>query len=210
MTSIHPVAAARPPMREKTMRTWRILALGVLLTAAAAGCGGPAVGDQVASAGGTPTASGAAASAAADQRDEDAPLKFAQCMREHGMTWFPDPQPGGGIQIKIPKGMDKEKFDAAMEACKKWAPDGGDHGPADPQMLEQARQMAKCMRENGVENFPDPQPDGSLRVDGGKVGMGPGDPTFDKAEQACSKFMPGAGPGGGTKRDTTGRETAQG
>jgi hypothetical protein len=192
-----------------TMRTRRILALGLLLTAAAAGCGGPAAGDQVASAGGTPTAA-AASAAAADTRDEDAPLKFSQCMREHGMSWFPDPKPGGGLQIKIPKGLDKEKVDAAMDACKKWAPDGGDHGPADPEMLEQARQMAKCMRENGVKNFPDPRPDGNIQIDGNKVGMGPGDPTFDKADEACSKYRP-TGPGpGGAKRDTSGRETARG
>ncbi|MEU7906664.1 hypothetical protein [Actinoplanes sp. NPDC049118] len=192
------------------MRTWRILALGLLLTAAATGCGGKPAGDQVASAGGTPTAS--AAAAAEEQRDEDAPLKFSQCMREQGMTWFPDPKPGGGLQIKVPKGTAKEKVDAAMEACKKWAPDGGDRGPADPEQLEQARQMARCMRENGVENFPDPNPDGSIRIDGRKVGMGPGDPTFDKAEEACSKYRPdGPGPGGDKRGGTSGgRETAEG
>ena len=169
------------------MRTTRILALGLLLTMAAAGCGKAAEGDQVASAGGAPTAS----TSAAATRDEDAPLKFSQCMREQGMTWFPDPQPGGGLQIKVPQSTDKAKFDAAMAACKQWAPDGGDRGPADPQQLEQGRQMAQCMRDNGVPNFPDPQADGSIRLDGDKIGSGPGDPTFDKAEQACSKFRPG-------------------
>jgi hypothetical protein len=172
---------------ETTMRTTRILALGLLLTMAAAGCGKAAEGDQVASAGGAPTASASAAAA----QDDDAPLKFSQCMREQGMSWFPDPQPGGGLQIKVPQSTDKAKFDAAMAACKEWAPDGGDRGPADPQQLEQARQMAQCMRDNGVPNFPDPQADGSIRLDGDKIGKGPGDPAFDKAEQACSKFRPG-------------------
>jgi len=168
------------------MRTTRILALGLLLTAVA-GCAGTNGGAQVASAGGaTPTASTSAAAA----RDEDAPLKFAQCMREQGITWFPDPDAGGRTSIKVPESQSKEKFEAAMTACNKYAPNGGDHGKADPEQLEQARQMAKCMRENGVKNFPDPQPDGSLRIDGGKVGMGPGDPTFDKAEQACAKYLP--------------------
>ncbi|MET8148199.1 hypothetical protein ACIBSW_31290 [Actinoplanes sp. NPDC049668] len=185
------------------MRSWRILALGLLLTATAAGCGKAAAGDGVASVGGTPTAS--ATADAPDQGDEDAPLKFSQCMREQGLTWFPDPNTDGGIQIRPPKGTDKAKIDAAMEACKKWAPNGGDHGPADPEMLEQARQMAQCMRENGVEKFPDPKPDGSIQIDGRKVGMGPGDPTFDKAEEACSKFRP-TGPGSGvnTHKDTSG------
>jgi len=168
------------------MRTTRILALGLLLTAVA-GCGGTDAGAQVASAGGaTPTAS----SSAETTSDEDVPLKYAQCMREQGITWFPDPKPGEGMALRIPESQNKEKFDAAMEACKKYAPNGGDRGRVDPEQLEQARQMAKCMRENGVKDFPDPQPDGSVHIDGNKVGMGPGDPTFDKAEQLCAKYMP--------------------
>ncbi|AGZ39732.1 hypothetical protein [Actinoplanes friuliensis] len=175
------------------MRTWKVLALGLLLTASAAGCGGPTGDDGgVASVGGTPTASSNATTS--KERDEDAPLKFSQCMREQGLTWFPDPKPGGGLQIKIPQGTDKAKVDAAMVACKEWAPDGGQDGPADPERLERARQLAQCMRDNGIKNFPDPRPDGSIHVDGSKVGAGPGDPSFDKAEQACSKFAPGGGP----------------
>jgi hypothetical protein len=174
---------------ETTMRTTRMLAVGLLLAAAAAGCGKAPAGAEVASAGGTPTASAAAAA----DRDEEAPLKFSQCMREQGMTWFPDPQPGGRLQIKVPKGTDKAKMDAAMAACKEWAPNGGDRGPADPEQLEQARQMAQCMRDHGVPNFPDPQADGSIRLDGDKIGTGPGDPTFDKADEACSTFRPQGG-----------------
>jgi hypothetical protein len=173
-------------MRTRTMRTRRILAVGLLLVMAAAGCGQAPARDGVASAGGTPAASSGAPAA----RDEDAPLKFSQCMREHGITWFPDPHPGGGLQIKVPKGTDRAKMDAAMAACKQWAPDGGDRGPADPEQLEQARQMAQCMRDNGVPNFPDPSADGGIQLDRDKVGMGPGDPTFDKADEACSKFRP--------------------
>ena len=30
--------------------------------------------------------------------------------------------------------------------------------------------MAKCMRENGVPDFPDPQPDGGIQIDGDKLG----------------------------------------
>jgi hypothetical protein len=163
-----------------------IIVVGLLLSLAATGCGKTPAGGGVASAGGTPTVSSSAAAAG----DEDAPLKFSKCMREQGMTWFPDPQPGGRLQIKVPEGTDKAKVDAAMEACKEFAPDGGERGPVDPEVLEQGRKLAQCMRDNGVPNFPDPQADGSLHVDGSKVGVGPGDPSFDKAEQACSKFLP--------------------
>jgi hypothetical protein len=176
---------------ETTMRITRILTLGLLLTMAAAGCGKTTEGDPVASAGGAPKASAGAPAT----EDPDAPLKFSQCMREQGMSWFPDPNPGGGLQIKVPRGTDKAKFEAAMAACKEWAPDGGDRGKADPERLEQGRQLAQCMRDNGVPDFPDPQADGSIRLDGSKIGSGPGDPAFDKADEACSKFRP-SGPGG--------------
>ncbi len=167
------------------MRTRKIIRVGLLLCLAAAGCGKAPAGGGVASAGGTPTASAAAPAA----RDEDAPLKYSRCMREQGMTWFPDPQ-DGHLQIKVPEGTDQAKFDAAMAACEEFSPDGGEHDPADPEVLERGRQLAQCMRDNGVPNFPDPQADGSLHVDGGKLGVGPGDPTFDRAEQACSQFRP--------------------
>jgi hypothetical protein len=176
------------------MRTRTVLTLSLMLTLAAGGCAGKADdGGRVASAGGTPTPS---SSAEARQQDEDAAIKFSQCMRDQGLTWFPDPQPnGGGISLAIPKGKDKEKVDKAMEACKKYAPGGGEKRRMSPEELEEARKMAQCMRDNGVKDFPDPQPDGSIRLDGRKMGMGPGDPTFDKAEKECSKYGPGGSAG---------------
>jgi hypothetical protein len=177
----------RLPDKETMMRHTGFLTLGLLLTLAA--CGQPAAGDQVASAGGTPTAGATSAAG----RDDDAPLKFSQCMREQGLAWFPDPQPGGGLQIKVPEGTPKEKVDAAMEACKEFAPDGGDRGEPDPEHLAKARLMSQCMRDNGVPNFPDPDPNGNMHVERDKVGAGPGDPVFDKADEVCRKLGPQPG-----------------
>jgi hypothetical protein len=177
------------------MRTTRLLALGLLLTLAATGCGKTPAGDRIASAGGTPAASASEAAAG----DEGTPLKFAQCMREQGLSWFPDPEPDGGLRIKVPAGTDPATMDAAQEACRKWSPEGGERAPADPEMLAQARRMAQCMRDNGVPDFPDPQPDGGIRLERGRSGAGPGDPAFDKADRLCSKFRPqGRAEGRGT------------
>jgi hypothetical protein len=160
------------------------------LTLAAAGCAKPAddTGGVATAQTGKPTASASASATV----DPDAPLKFAQCMRSHGMTWFPDPQPGGRMNIKTPKGMDPKKMDAAQEACKQFAPDGGAPPKMSAEDLERARKMSQCMRDNGVPGFPDPDPDGGIRIDGRKLGMGPGDAAFDKAQAACDKFQPGA------------------
>jgi hypothetical protein len=162
-------------------------AIAALLVLAPAACARGNNNDpQVASVQkGTPSAS----ASASPSDDPDAPTKFSQCMRDHGITWFPDPVEGK-INIRIPKGTDPKKMEAAQEACKKYQPDGGDVHKPSPEDLQRLRDMAKCMRANGVPNFPDPNPDGSLRLDGSKIGTGPGDPTFDKAQKACSKYLP--------------------
>lgn len=179
------------------MRTRMVLALGLLLTMASAGCARDGNGNDpsVASANGAnPTASASASAATGD--NADAGLKFAQCMRQHGITEFPDPKPGGEMAVKISPNTPKQKMDAAMEACKKYAPNGGNPPKMDAAAIEQARQMAKCMRENGVPNFPDPDPNGLFKIDGNKLGTGPGDAKFDAAEKACAQYRPSGPPGG--------------
>jgi hypothetical protein len=64
----------------------------------------------------------------------------------------------------------------------------------DPQA--QMLKFAECMRANGVTDFPDP----STTAGGQKTeihfeagsGLDPKDPTFQKAEQACSKYIGGS------------------
>jgi hypothetical protein len=173
------------------MRIRRILAAGLFLTLASAGCARSTDNDNsgVASAQtGKPTPSSSSSAAAVD--DQQAALEFAKCMREHGLAWFPDPQPGGRLNIKSPKGADPAKMQAAQEACKKFIPNGGAPSKMSPEELAEAREMAKCMRAHGLPDFPDPEPDGGLRIDSRKLGSGPGDPTFDKAQEACAKFGP--------------------
>jgi hypothetical protein len=65
----------------------------------------------------------------------------------------------GGMSIQIQGGPgDMAKIDAAQEACREFAPFGGDGtAPApDPEMEENMRKFAQCMRDNGVPDFPDP------------------------------------------------------
>lgn len=71
----------------------------------------------------------------------------------------------------------------------------------DPEEALQA--FAECMREHGVEDFPDPtiDEDGGIQIQG----PGPGDvdrTTLDAAMQACEDLLPqGAGPGEGEGPD---------
>ena len=45
---------------------------------------------------------------------------------------------------------------------------------------------AKCMREHGLTNFPDPDPAGS------PINVDPIDPRFNAADEACASVRPGA------------------
>lgn len=59
--------------------------------------------------------------AAPDPKRLDEMVKFAGCMREQGID-MPDPEPGGGIRLRMPKGGE-QKMRAAQEACKEFAPE---------------------------------------------------------------------------------------
>jgi hypothetical protein len=168
------------------MRTPKLVTLALMLTLGTAACARAATADpQVASAGKAPSASPSASAS----EDPDAPLKFSQCMRAHGISWFPDPV-DGKMTVAIPKGTDKKKMEDAQEACKQFMPNGGERPKPNPEELAQLRNLAKCMRANGIPNFPDPGADGGISIDSTKLGTGPGDPTFDKAEKACAQYQP--------------------
>jgi hypothetical protein len=56
--------------------------------------------------------------------------------------------------------------------------------------------FAKCMRSNGMSNFPDPSGSGGFRFRRG-AGIDPSSPAFKAAQAKCKKFQPGGGPGSG-------------
>jgi hypothetical protein len=111
-------------------------------------------------------------------------LKFAECLREQGLD-VPDPEPGKGMTLKFGPGNDQQKVQAAMEACREWAPQGMAGGAApDPSRDATIREYAQCMRDNGVDAFPDPE--------GGMIRLNPDageDPDLKTAEKACASLM---------------------
>jgi hypothetical protein len=128
-------------------------------------------------------------------------LKFSACMRSHGVTNFPDPSAGGGIQITSGSGINpfSPAFKAARTACRKLLPGplGGNQHPT-AQAVAQTRQMSQCMRQHGVTGFPDPtstppsNPAGySLVEDRGGVilavpsTINPQSPVFMQAAKVC-------------------------
>ncbi|WP_326719808.1 hypothetical protein OHT59_10080 [Streptomyces sp. NBC_00243] len=165
-------------MRMRTRGTLAALppALALVLALALSGCGSE----------GDAEATGATASKSSL---DDQGVKFAQCLREHGVD-VEDPEPGKGLRItgKLPKG----EVDKAMEACRKYDPMQNGAASADPEMEERVRKLAQCMRDNGVEEFPDPEPGtGGLQINQDVAE----DPDFAKAQKACDKYAPDGGEG---------------
>jgi hypothetical protein len=163
-----------------------LAAVPLLLALPLAGCGAASRSPSVASAGNP--GNGAPTTPAASLSPQQKALKFAQCMREHGVD-MPDPDvsSGGTVRIGGP-GVDLSKADAALAACREFSPIGAGNRP-DPAGQENMRKFAQCMRDNGVPNFPDPDPSGPIKIDK-SVGS---DPDFQTAQAKCAKeFLPRA------------------
>ncbi len=142
------------------------------------------------------------ASAASPKTDEqkmrDAQLKFSQCMRENGVD-MPDPSSSGGRQaFRVGPGEDTtpEEFEEANKACRKYMEDVEPPERSEEQQQEfkeAALANARCMREHGIENFPDPTfgENGGAQIRIGKgSGIDPDDPDFKEAQEACADLMP--------------------
>jgi hypothetical protein len=156
-----------------------------------AGCGGSS----------TSSSTGAGAPASAQSPASARLVRFAQCMRSHGVPSFPDPVNGrlvlgqGGSTGVNPS---SPAFQSASQSCKSLAPQGTASPAQSAQSSAKAVKFAQCMRAHGVPNFPDP-----TSVGGGNFsmnlppGVDPNSPQFQAAGQACRSFsvLPG---GGGT------------
>jgi hypothetical protein len=59
-------------------------------------------------------------SAAQQAQEQQQMLKYAECMRSHGVPKFPDPKPGGAFSLGTKAGVDPNtpQFNAAQQACQ--------------------------------------------------------------------------------------------
>jgi hypothetical protein len=175
--------ASDTPRKEETMNKASVLlaASAAALALTVAGCGGS--GDSKSSSSGS---SGSNANSTLEQA-----VKYAQCMRENGVTNFPDPDKDG--RIRIPAGVDNKSPQAkkAQQACKSQEPPG--LHPDSAQTAQDQKEWlkwAQCMRKNGISNMPDPQ-DGRLLVPRDRINVN--SPQFKKALNACRSVSVGGG-----------------
>ena len=163
---------------------WAPAAL-VMLALIVAGCGSTAAG--------TGSSTGSA---------HEKAVKFAECMRANGVSAFPDPDTSGVFTVDgVVNGSSLNPNGAAWKnaigACKNLEPPGFTGGKVTAQQRTARLAFARCMRDNGVRDFPDPTPNGPL-VDTNRIpslaGKDPrSDPGLNAAMHACRDFATAAG-----------------
>jgi hypothetical protein len=166
-----------------TLRT--AVVVGMAGASLLTGCGG----------GSGPPAGGGTASRNTDERA--AFLAVSRCMREHGHSSFPDPVEDSQGHWNFPaSGQNNQKAPAACEQIVRRAKSSnrntGDRKQVSAADIAKARSFARCMREHGVSDFPDPDARGTFVMparlqppSAARLLRGP--------ERACRQYMPSKG-----------------
>jgi hypothetical protein len=148
-----------PPPGQHMRTKLRPLAALAMVALICAGCSSTSAGPGAGSSGAT---------------DHAKAVKFAECMRNNGVSEFPDPDATGKLTIdQVANGShlnpEAPAFKQALSACKSLEPGGFAGHKRTPQEQAYALKFAQCIRANGVPEFPDPNPDAPLvDVNGGQ------------------------------------------
>ncbi len=183
----------------------------ILAGLAIAACGGGGSNMNISTT--NTAATGDSGSGQATPRTADAArsagVKFSECMRSNGVPSFPDPgsSSGGGIQISASKtsgsgntmtvngvSVNAPAFQAALQKCQKDIPHRPPSASQVAQIESNAISAAKCLRADGVSNYPDPQ---IIPAPGGhsvdiRIGGGPDSGSTGRAPGPSRRFTSAA------------------
>jgi hypothetical protein len=170
-----------------TLRTALVFVVAVAAVSLPAGCGGGS-GDP---------AGGASATSTPDA--VSSLREVARCYREHGYPSFPDPTQDEHGNWNFPESADDVPTppacrDLAMQAKREMAssrvdPKGKPVSAAD---MAKLREFARCMREHGLADWPDPDADGAFPLPS-RLRPPQGESLTKSAEQACEQYAPSRG-----------------
>ncbi len=150
----------------RTRRPLAALAL-IAIVALISACGSTAPAGT-----GTGTGGGGGGGGGTATSNHEKGVKFAKCIRGHGVSNFPDPGPGKLTIDGIVNGSSLDPstpaFKQAISACKNLEPAGFTGSKRSPQQMDAALKFAQCIRDNGVNDFPDPV-DGQPLVDTNRI-----------------------------------------
>jgi hypothetical protein len=156
------------------------LVLAVVLLGGLAGC----------------SASGGAGAATTTSGQQDAAAvwrELVRCARANGMPNLADPQIDSNGRANFPNGTPDPPA-SVRRACQaiydRLPPSAREEAARPPADMQALLRYARCMREHGVADFPDPDAQGNFRAPPGSTGLGPKNPSFQRAEQACRQLDP--------------------
>jgi hypothetical protein len=126
--------------------------------------------------------------------------KYAQCLRDHGITNVSEPKvdsghlQGAGVPADYP---DAAKLDAAFQACGSILdrlPAGvlGGGRQVSAGDLEKLGKWAECVRQHGFPQWPDPNGEGLFPVRGTALENAMKSDQFRDALKACEQYYDGS------------------
>jgi hypothetical protein len=112
-------------------------------------------------------------------------LAFSRCMRHHRVPRYPEPSGSGKIPTATAQqlGVSASQSQSAQSVCDHLFPYGS-NGPTPAQVQMYRNSLLKyvrCMRIEGITNFPDPDSRGHLDI-------GPGSPVHVNTPQFQAAF----------------------
>jgi hypothetical protein len=162
------------------------LALVALIGLISAGCGSNAPSK-------TGTASSTGTGGDKHATDQDKAVKFAECIREHSVPDFPDPDAKGEFVYGV--SVSPAVWQKAVDACKDLQPPGALSAKRSPKQQTASLKFAQCVRDNGVKDFPDPA-NGEPLVDTRRIpstDRNGGMSMLNAAMQKCGQYAAAAG-----------------
>jgi len=166
----------------------------------AAGCGGGSKAPSVASLASPTSTSTAAGNAGSVTPSRPA---FAACLTSHGFPAAVGSAGSAATQVAVfgvalSGNVDpaSPRFQAALQACRKYLPGGGPPSLTPAQQAEAAKaeaSFAACMRKHGVPNFPDPNGNGRFPL-ASLERLNSSSPRFKTAFKTCRSLQPKVGP----------------
>jgi len=134
--------------------------------------------------------------------------QVAECARNNGVPDFPDPFVEKG-KLKFPEGAmeameqkySQQVLEQAEQACKpimERLPEAAIRGEEEqveedpPIDVETMRKLAKCLRENGLPEWPDPKADGSFPLVGTPIEAEGKSPRLLAAGEKCKEYWTGS------------------
>lgn len=92
--------------------------------------------------------------------------QLAKCVRDHGVPNFPDPVQDGDGRWGLPAGASSppQEVQAACKPIIDQVQQQTEDKPAAASTIAALRKFAQCMREKGVNDWPDPDADGRFSL----------------------------------------------